>query len=166
MENGKTGKEKRQNERFTVLSLVRCTVLPGNSSFVANIRNISLGGMAFFSDLEIAPKTALKLDFLPSNREKPVETQGEVVRCAPTRKNFEIGVRFQDISKDAKLAIQELEALFLRNRWKTGGKPCDGLGAKKASRSGAASRAFPEMKKLRSKDAEIFLSAIKKKIRP
>lgn len=122
MKKEEKSKENRQNKRVRVLSLVKYTILPGASSLVANIRDISLGGLVFLADQEIEPGTVLQLYFLPPNRERPVEARGVVVRYLEVTKKekekaFEVGVQFLDVSEEARLAIRGLEA-FLANQKK------------------------------------------------
>lgn len=112
-------KENRQNVRSRVLSLVEYTVLPGNSPLVANIQNISCGGIAFLVDQEIKPGTALKLRFVIPNKKSSVEAQGEIVRCPQDKRNrsiFQAAVRFTDVSEETKAVILELEMILAARR--------------------------------------------------
>jgi len=108
--------------RFRIFSLVKHATEPNVVTFqVENIRNISRGGLAFFTEQEIEEGAVLRLYFLPPNCEKPVTARGKVVRCPQVIKNgkiFELGVQFLDVSEDAKLAIQELEDFFLKKQKK------------------------------------------------
>lgn len=114
--------ERRRSVRFRILSLVKHATEPHVISFqVQNIQNISRGGLAFFAEQEIKQGAVLKLYFLPPNREKPVEARGKIVRCsqdAKIEKTFELGIEFLEVSDDGRLAIEQLEAIFLVTRKK------------------------------------------------
>lgn len=115
--------ERRQSVRFRILSLVKHATEPDVVTFeVENIQNVSRGGLAFFTDRELAEGAVLQLCFLPPNREKAVRARGKVVRCPQIikkEKAFEVGIQFLDVSEDAKLAILELEVFFLEQQKKT-----------------------------------------------
>lgn len=115
--------EKRQSVRFHILSLVK---LAGESEGVplqvTNVQDISRGGLAFLTEQDIPVGVVLKLYFLPKNRKDPVEARGKVVRCFQAQQNpkaFKVGVQFLDLSEEAKLAIEGLEASFLSKHKKT-----------------------------------------------
>jgi Tfp pilus assembly protein PilZ len=117
-------RERRQSVRFHVHSLIKYATESQVVTFqVTNIRNASRGGLAvFLSEQEIEGGTVLQLQFLLPNREKPVAARGRVVRCSPVIKNakaFEVGIQFLDVTEDARLAILELEDLFLESQKKT-----------------------------------------------
>jgi len=120
MKKNKLKKERRQNIRFRVFSLVKHATEPDIVTFqVDNIQNISRGGLAFFTEEDLKEGAVLQLHFLPPNRAEPVEARGKVVRCPKITKklkSFEIGVQFLDISEDGKLAIQELEIFALEKQ--------------------------------------------------
>ena len=120
MKKTKPMHERRQSVRFRVLSLVKHATEPHVVTFqVTNIQDVSRGGLAFFAEQEIKGGEIVRLCFLPPNREKPIEARGKVVRCPPGVKNkkiFKVGIQFLDIPEDAKLSIQELEALFLESQ--------------------------------------------------
>ena len=122
MKKADSVKERRQSVRFHILSLVKHAAEPNVVTFqVTNLQNVSRGGLSFFTEQEIKEGTIQKLYFLPPNREKPVEARGKVVRCpliTKKEKTFEVGIQFLDISEDAKLAIRELEAIFLESQKK------------------------------------------------
>ena len=121
MKEDKPVQERRQSVRFRILSLVKHSTEPQGASQVANIQNVSRGGLTFFTGQEIKEGVILQLYFLPPNREKQVEARGKVVRCFPNgtpQKTFEIGIQFLDISDEATRAILELEAFFLKNQKK------------------------------------------------
>jgi c-di-GMP-binding flagellar brake protein YcgR len=81
---------------------------------IANIRDVSRGGFAFFSEEKIKEGSVLQLRFLPPNRRKPVTARAKVVRCLRDKKKlFKIGVQFMDVSEEGRRAIQELEAHYL-----------------------------------------------------
>jgi c-di-GMP-binding flagellar brake protein YcgR len=122
MKKYKAGNERRQSVRIRVYWLVKHAPEPDFAPFRAeNIKNISRGGLAFYSDHALRTGTLLKLYFQPPKSKKPVEAQGTVVRCASLRgdKTFEIGIQFLDISEEAKTAIEELEASFYKRQRKT-----------------------------------------------
>jgi PilZ domain len=122
MKKDKTLKEKRRSVRFRVFSLVKYAPESDCSAYQAeNVHDVSRGGLAFFAEEEIKKDVVLKLYFLPPNCKKPVEARGRVVRCPKTTKGvnaFEIGIQFLDISEEARLAIEELEASFLESQKK------------------------------------------------
>jgi hypothetical protein len=113
----KPAEERRQSVRFRILSIIKHANGSNVATFeVTNIRNVSRGGLAFFTGQELRDGAVLELIFLPPNRKKPVEARGKVVRCPRVIKDkevFDVGVQFLDISEDAKLAILELEGFFL-----------------------------------------------------
>jgi len=117
MKKVKAKQERRRSVRFRIFSLMKHATEPDVITFrVANIHNVSRGGLAFFTDQEIKRGEVLKLHFLPPNSKKPVVARGKVVRCPELIKNekiFEVGIEFLDISKEAQLAILQLEAFFL-----------------------------------------------------
>lgn len=119
MKKSKTKQERRRSVRFRIFSLIKHATEPDVITFrVANIHNVSRGGLAFFTEQEIKRGAVLKLNFLPPNSKKPVMARGKVVRCPELIKNekiFEVGIEFLDISKEAQLAILQLEAFFLLN---------------------------------------------------
>lgn len=110
--------EKRQSVRFPVFSLVKYAIEPEPDVFrTANIRNISCGGLAFFTEQRIAKGTVLRLCFLLSSRARPVEVRGKAMWCRQSTGNgkaFEIGVQFLDVPPDARFVIQNLEGRFLK----------------------------------------------------
>ena len=116
----KFGKERRQSVRFYILSIVKYASDFKDAPFrVANIQDVSRGGLTFFSEQEIKEGDILHFCFLPPNRKKPVEVRGKIVRCLPTpqdAKIFTIGVQFLDVPEEANLVIQELEAAHLARR--------------------------------------------------
>jgi Tfp pilus assembly protein PilZ len=122
MGQDKPVQERRQSVRFRILSLVKHSTEPQGAAFqVANIQNVSRGGLTFFTGQEIKEGAILQLYFLPPNREKQVEARGKVVRCSPdgkTPKTLEVGIQFLDVSDEAARAILELEAFFLKNQKK------------------------------------------------
>lgn len=122
MKKSKSVQEKRKSVRFHIQSIVKLAVESGGVIFsITNIRNISRGGLAFYTDQKIKEGALLRLYFLPPNCEKPVEAKGKIVRCSRAPRNkkaFKIGIQFLDISEEAKLAIQELEAFFLADQEK------------------------------------------------
>ena len=119
MKKEKLMRERRQSVRFRVLSLVKHATEPDTLVFsVSNIRNISRGGLAFFTE-EKLEGALLELHFLPPNRKEPVKARGKVVRSSRAKKNkkaFKVGLQFLDVSEDARLAIEELEASFLASQ--------------------------------------------------
>lgn len=116
----KSAQERRKSVRFHILSIVKYAPdLKGASFQVANIQDVSRGGLTFFSGQEIKEGDVLRFCFLPPNQKKPVEVRGKIVRCLPTpqdAKTFAVGVQFQEISEEAGLVIQELEAAHLAKK--------------------------------------------------
>jgi len=123
MEKNKPVLERRQSVLRRILSLVKYAPESRGAAFqVANIQNVSRGGLTFFTEQEIKEDAILQFYFLPPNRKKPVEVRGKIVRRLRSPKNakaFEMGVQFLDVSEDAKLAIRELETSFLEKQKKT-----------------------------------------------
>ena len=112
--------DRRRSVRFRIFALIKHAAEPDVITFrVANIHNVSRGGLAFFAEQEIKEGAVLKLHFLPPNCEKSVMARGKVVRC-PALINkeqvFEVGIEFLNVSKEAQLAILQLEAFFLSNQ--------------------------------------------------
>jgi len=112
--------DRRKSLRFRTLLLVKHASKSNAFTFqVANIQNISRGGLAFFAEQEIKEGSVLQLYVWPTKCKKPVEIQGKVVWCPPDIKKgkiSEVGIQFLDLSEEAKLAIQGLEASFLANQ--------------------------------------------------
>lgn len=120
MKKTKSAQERRRSVRFRIISLVKHAAESEVVTFqVANIHNVSRGGLAFFAEQEIKEGAILKLCFLPPNCEKAVLARGKVVRCPKLIKEgkvFEVGIEFMDVSKEAQSAILQLEAFFLSNQ--------------------------------------------------
>jgi hypothetical protein len=120
MKKDKSVKEKRQSIRFRIFSLIKHAAESDLGTFQAeNIHDVSRGGLAFFTEQEAQKDAVLKLYFLPPNRKKPVEARGKVVWCLKVIRGinvFEVGIQFLNVSDEARLAIEELEASFLKNQ--------------------------------------------------
>lgn len=120
MKKNKQIEEKRQTPRFRILSIVKYTLEDSEGPLqVANIRDLSKGGLTFIAEHEIPEGEVLRFCFLPPQHKAPVNVKGRIVRCRAIRKKpkgFEIGVKFLDVPEEARLAIEGLEAFYLAKR--------------------------------------------------
>lgn len=120
MNHNRPEQERRQSVRFHIIAIVKYAAEFKDSHFqVANIQDVSRGGLTFFTGEEIKEGDVLRFCFLPPNRQSPVEVRGKIVRCLPTphdAKTFSIGVQFLEVPEEANLVIQELEAAHLARR--------------------------------------------------
>ena len=110
--------EKRARVRFRVPTLVKHKRLPNATAYrVANIRDISVIGIAFLADRPVPQGSSLELRFLDPEGE-PVVAEGQVVNCRQVSKGpnaFRVGVRFGDVPADALDTLTKAEAYFLEH---------------------------------------------------
>ncbi len=113
--------EKRARVRFRVPTLVKHKKIPNAIAYrVANIRDISVIGIAFLADRAVPPGSSLELRFLDPEGEILV-TEGQVVNCRQVSKrpsSFRVGVRFGHVSGEALDTLTKAEAYFLEHKKK------------------------------------------------
>lgn len=117
----KKDSEKRARVRFRVPTLVRHKSIPQSTSFrTANIRDISVIGIAFLADRAVPPGSVLELCFLDPEGEM-LKTEGRVMHCELVTKNpnaFRVGVHFEKVPAEALDMLTKAEAFFLEEKRK------------------------------------------------
>lgn len=108
--------EKRMRVRFRVPTLVKHKRIPQSTSYrTANIRDISVIGIAFLSDRLVPPGAVLEVCFLDPDGAM-LKTEGLVMNCKQVTKNpnaFRVGVRFEKVPGDALEMLTKAEAYYL-----------------------------------------------------
>ena len=117
----KSDAEKRQKVRFRIPTLMKYKGDPRYPGVhVANVRDISLHGMAFLAHHSVGEGCHLELSLLdPNGTVHPVK--GRVLHCkkiAENPKSFKIGIRFEDIHGDALEWLGKAEKHFLSRHGK------------------------------------------------
>ncbi|MBI4597734.1 MAG: PilZ domain-containing protein [Candidatus Omnitrophica bacterium] len=109
------GAERRRFVRFTTWLDMRYAVADAAEVSSALTRNISGGGMGFFTKLRLTPGTVLKLEVKFPQRAEPVRCTAEVVWSGPlllfgqddAPHAYETGVRILEIApQDQEFLIQ------------------------------------------------------------
>ena len=113
--------EKRQRVRFRVPTLVKYKVIPHSKGYqAANIRDISLLGMAFLAPRPVEKGSHLELHFLDPNGET-LAVKGVVLHCLKITKkpdSFKVGVRFQEVRGEVLEWLNKVEKFFLEGQKK------------------------------------------------
>lgn len=117
----KKGIEKRARVRFRVPTLVRHKRIPQSTAYrTANIRDISVIGIAFLADRAVPPGSTLELCFLDPEGET-LATEGLVMNCKLVTKNpnaYRVGVHFEKVPEEALETLKKAEAFFLEEKKK------------------------------------------------
>ena len=108
--------EKRESVRFRVPTLLKYSGDPHSAGEqVANIRDISLRGMAFLAQKPVEEGCHLELSFLTPSGEALV-VKGLVLHCEKISKNpdsFKVGVCFEEVQHEALEWLRRFEKFFL-----------------------------------------------------
>lgn len=120
----KKNSEKREKARFRVPTLVKYKGDPHFEGYqVANIRDISLRGMAFLTHHPVAKGCSLDLCFLAPDGEA-LDVKGAVLHCRKITKNpdsFKVGVRFEAVHGTVLEWLGKAEKFFLEAQKKKKG---------------------------------------------
>ncbi len=108
-------REKRRYIRIDLCTQVEYEVLPMQSSFKTETKNISVGGLCFLVDREIQPGTILHLKFLLPDKEKIyVESLGEVIWQKKQNGGYLTGIEFKNINPQLELKLNMSIINFLK----------------------------------------------------
>lgn len=106
-----SSQNSRRFKRFRADYLIKFQV-PGTSGepFLSNLKDLSAGGVKFWTEQYIAEGTLVKVSFLVPPLDMKVDTLARVVRVRTAGGQdpvFYVATRFIEISEDAKKAIDE-----------------------------------------------------------
>ncbi|MSR78487.1 MAG: PilZ domain-containing protein [Candidatus Omnitrophica bacterium] len=112
----------RHHQRLQVSYLLKYTILKTEEGpFVSNIKDLSAGGVRFWTDQPLAEGSLLKLTILIPPLGRVLETLGRVqrVRFAPRNSIYYIGAGFIELSsEDRETMNQFIEDLLTREAGK------------------------------------------------
>jgi c-di-GMP-binding flagellar brake protein YcgR len=99
----------RRFKRMRADYLVKYQVPGTNESFLSNIKDLSAGGVKFWTDQPLIEGSLLKTSFLVPPLELTVEALARVVRVRQSHENtiYYVAVRFIEIPDESKKAIDE-----------------------------------------------------------
>lgn len=104
-----SGKEKRVFTRLKTHHLIKYRVLSSREKTLSFVRNISAGGVLFYSEEELPLDSTLEMKInIPPNTE-PVNVIAKVVRSHPLKKvgGYEVGVEFVHIEEEDRELINK-----------------------------------------------------------
>ena len=107
--------ERRRYVRIDLCTQVEYEILPMQSPFKAESKNISAGGLCLLADREISPGTILRLKFyLPDKEKTYVESLGRVVWQKKENGGYLTGIEFKNISPHLELKLSMFVLNFLK----------------------------------------------------
>ncbi len=107
--------ERRRYVRIDLCTQVEYEILPMQSPFKAESKNISAGGLCLLADREISPGTILRLKFyLPDKEKTYVESLGRVVWQKKENGGYLTGIEFKNISPHLELRLNMFVLNFLK----------------------------------------------------
>ncbi len=118
----KITRDSRKDKRVRMRVLLKYAPTAGGELIqVRNIHDISMGGLSFLLDQELAPETQLKISILfPSWRKTPIENiDAKVVNCLLYRKHqppFRVGVQFLNLPEEKKNDLRSALGDLLKKR--------------------------------------------------
>jgi hypothetical protein len=80
------------------------------------LNNVSLGGVAFQSDICWKPNTIIHLRVLV---EHPIELAGKVVWCRQNGKRFDVGVEFIEANSDSEDMVEQVRHIEMYKKMMT-----------------------------------------------
>jgi|GEM_PF-6934467 len=95
--------EKRRSPRFSVSGIVEINPVGSTDQFKASIRNLSKGGIAFYSGIPFSINQDLRMR-LTLEKEPQIQNErifGRVVHCVDWDLKFMVGVQFNGVSAAA-----------------------------------------------------------------